>query len=166
MARFDVVRPNDFPDLKRLLWCGEVFPTASLAYWMEKLPHVQFTNLYGPTETTIASSYYTVPAAPSDKAAPIPIGIGCDGEELLVVDENLRWLPHGQIGELCIRGTGVSLGYWRDPKMTARAFVRNPARSDGDRLYRTGDLAKVGEDGLVYFLCRKDTQIKSRGYRI
>ena len=49
MAKFDVVRPNDFPALKRVLWCGEVFPTSSLIYWMKRLPHVQFTNLYGPT---------------------------------------------------------------------------------------------------------------------
>src|SRR6266576_2477490 len=60
LAKFDIVQFNDFPTLRRLLWCGEVFPTAALRYWMARLPHVTFTNLYGPTETTIASSYYTV----------------------------------------------------------------------------------------------------------
>ena len=58
MAKFDVVRQNDFPALKRLLWCGEKFPTPALIYWMKRLPHVTFDNLYGPTEATIASSYY------------------------------------------------------------------------------------------------------------
>ena len=48
MAKFDAVKANDFPSLKRLLWCGEVFPTPALIYWMERLPHVRFTNLYGP----------------------------------------------------------------------------------------------------------------------
>ena len=67
MARLDAVRPNDFPALKRVLWCGEVLPTPSLIYWMQRLPHVEFTNLYGPTETTIASSYYTVPAMPGTR---------------------------------------------------------------------------------------------------
>lgn len=57
MAKFDVVQFQDFPSLKRLLWCGEVLPTPTLIYWMKRLPHVSFTNLYGPTETTIASSY-------------------------------------------------------------------------------------------------------------
>lgn len=167
MAKFDVVRTNDFPELKRVLWCGEVFPTSSLIYWMKKLPHVQFTNLYGPTETTIASSYYTVPKCPEDDTAPIPIGAACEGEELLVLDDRLQRLPPKAVGELCIRGAGLSRGYWNDPETTSRVFVPNPNGSDpGDRIYKTGDLAKMGEDSFVYLLGRKDSQIKSRGYRI
>ena len=167
MAKFDVVGTGDFPDLKRILWCGEVFPTASLIYWMKRLPHVQFTNLYGPTETTIASSYYTVPQCPDDPTKPIPIGEACEGEELLVLNDKLQSLPQGETGDLWIRGSGVSQGYWRDPEGSSRVFISNPYSSDPcDRIYKTGDLAKVGEDGLVYFVGRKDTQIKSRGYRI
>src|SRR5262245_1777300 len=74
MAKLDAVKPNDFPSLKRLLWCGEVFPTPGLRYWMQRLPHVQFTNLYGPTEATIASSYYTLPSCPASDDEPVPIG--------------------------------------------------------------------------------------------
>src|SRR3989442_334724 len=74
MAKLDVVRPNDFPALKRLLWCGEVFYTPALRYWMRQLPHAAFTNLYGPTEATIASSHYTVPRCPDHDRAEIPIG--------------------------------------------------------------------------------------------
>ena len=167
MAKFDVVRFDDFPALRRLLWCGEVFPTPALRYWMARLPHVRFTNLYGPTEATIASSYYTVPAAPEDDGAAIPIGTPCEGEELLVLSETLRPVPPGEVGDLYIRGVGLSPGYWRDPEKTNAAFVPNPLSSDpADRLYRTGDLAKIGADGLVYFLGRADSQIKSRGYRI
>src|SRR5438093_9593178 len=167
MAKFDVVRQNDFPTLKRILWCGEVFPTPALIYWMKRLPHVIFTNLYGPTETTIASSYYTVPACPEDEKAAIPIGTPCEGEELLVLSDALRPVSPGEVGDLYIRGVGLSPGYWRDPEKTRAAFVPNPTSPDpGDRLYRTGDLAKIGADGLVYFLGRADSQIKSRGYRI
>ncbi len=167
MAKFDVVTFEDFPQLRRLLWCGEVFPTPALMYWMQRLPHVQFTNLYGPTETTIASSYYTVPNCPDNEAAAVPIGTACPGEELLVLGDDLRPLPAGEVGDLYIRGVGVSPGYWRDPERTRAAFVPNPHHPDpGDRLYKTGDLARVGADGLVYFLGRVDTQIKSRGYRI
>src|SRR5437899_5110265 len=167
MAKFDVVRPRDFPTLQRLLWCGEVFPTPGLIYWMQRLPHVQFTNLYGPTEATIASSFYTVARCPTDEKEPIPIGTACSGEELLVLDEQLRpLLPH-TVGDLYIRGAGLSPGYWKDPEKTRRAFLPNPHSSDPtDRIYKTGDLAKIGEDGLVYFLGRADSQIKSRGYRI
>ncbi|MGH7545398.1 MAG: AMP-binding protein, partial [Gemmatimonadota bacterium] len=165
-AKFDAVRQNDFPDLRRLLWCGEVFPTPALRYWMTRLPHVSFTNLYGPTEATIASSHYTVPEAPDDDRASIPIGTACDGEELLVLDEDLRPVPPGEVGDLYIGGVGLSPGYWRDPEKTQAAFRPRPGGRPSDRIYRTGDLARVGADGLVYFLGRADTQIKSRGYRI
>jgi amino acid adenylation domain-containing protein len=167
LARFDVVRPGDFPALRRLLWCGEVFPTPALAYWMARLPHVRFTNLYGPTEATIASSHYTVPACPTDPTAEIPIGVPCDGEDLLVLDERLAPVPPGRTGDLYIAGVGLSPGYWRDPERTAAAFRPHPRGADpADRIYRTGDLARRGDDGLVYFLGRADSQIKSRGYRI
>lgn len=167
MAKFDVVKERDFPTLKRILWCGEVFPTPSLCYWMKRLPHVSFTNLYGPTEATIASSYYTVPTCPDDGTSPIPIGKPCEGEELLVLNEALLPVPRGEIGNLYIRGTGLSPGYWRDQEKTQAAFIRNPLNGDpADRLYKTGDLASIGDDGLVYFHGRADTQIKSRGYRI
>jgi len=134
---------------------------------MARLPHATFTNLYGPTETTIASSYYTVPTCPEDESEAIPIGTPCEGEELLVLSEMLRRVPPGEVGDLYIRGVGLSPGYWRDPEKTRAAFVPNPMSPDpADRLYRTGDLAKTGVDGLVYFLGRADSQIKSRGYRI
>ena len=167
MAKFDVVRPNDFPTLRRILWCGEVFPTESLIYWMRRVPHAGFTNLYGPTEATIASSYYTIPGCPSDESVPVPIGSPCRGEALLVLDDNLRPVPPGEVGNLYIRGVGLSPGYWRDPEKTRAAFLPDPHDpSPSSRLYKTGDLAKVGEDGLVYFIGRADWQIKSRGYRI
>lgn len=165
MAKFDVVKPHDFPHLKRLLWCGEVFPTPALRYWMKRLPTVTFTNLYGPTETTIASSYYTIPSCPPDDNMLIPIGTACDGEQLLVLDENLHPTPLGAVGDLYIRGLGLSPGYWRDPAKTAQAFL--PYGPDGsDRIYKTGDLARIDADGQVHFMGRCDSQIKSRGYRI
>lgn len=165
MAKFDVVAHGDFPSLERLLWCGEVLPTAVLAQWMRRLPGVRFTNLYGPTEATIASSFYTVPVCPADETEPVPIGTACAGEELLVLDRDRRPVPGGEIGELYIAGVGLSPGYWRDEEKTAAAFVTDP-RDPESRIYRTGDLARCGDDGLVYFLGRADSQIKSRGYRI
>jgi len=99
MAQFDVVRFNDFPSLKRLLWCGEVLPAPTLIYWMQRLPGVDFTNLYGPTETTIASSYYTVPSCPENENSQIPIGKACEGEQLLVLDESLQPVSVGAVGD-------------------------------------------------------------------
>src|SRR5215510_14401740 len=153
MAKAEVVKPNDFPVLERLLWCGEVFPTPPLIYWMRQLPHVRFTNLYGPTEATIASSYYTVPQCPDDERAEIPIGAPCDGEGLLALDEELKPVPAGEIGDLYISGVGLSPGYWQDPEKTDAVFIRRPGSSDpNDRIYKTGDLAKALENGLFYYL--------------
>lgn len=164
LRRFDGVPRDGFPDLRRVIWCGDVLPTPTLRYWMERLPRASFTNLYGPTETTVASSHHTVESPPADSAE-VPIGTACDGEELMVLDDSMQPVPAGDIGELYIGGPGLSPGYWREPERTRAAFVPHPGRP-GDRLYRTGDLARRGDDGLLYFVGRTDSQIKSRGYRI
>ena len=172
IAKFNALRQDDFPSLRRVLWCGEILPTPALIYWMKHLPHVRFTNLYGPTEATIASSYYDVPACPQNPQEEIPIGTACGAEELLVLDEDLDPLPPGHMGHLYIGGAGLSPGYWRDPEKTAGVFLPDPrasgapASNKDSRLYRTGDLAWQDESGCIYFVGRADTQIKSRGYRI
>jgi amino acid adenylation domain-containing protein len=167
MAKFDVVAQDDFPTLERLMWCGEVLPTPILVHWMKRLPHVRFTNLYGPTEATIASSYHTVTECPADPAQPIPIGVSCANEELLVLDEERRAVAADEIGEIFIAGAGLSPGYWRDEEKTWAAFVPDPRPGrEGGRIYHTGDLGRVGGEGRIEFLGRVDSQIKSRGYRI
>jgi amino acid adenylation domain-containing protein len=167
MAKLDVVEPGFLGSLRRVLWCGEKFPTSGLIYWMQRVPQAEFTNLYGPTETTIASSHYRVPRCPSHEREEIPIGQGCDGEELLVLDEAMQPVEEGVIGDLYIRGPGLSPGYWRDTERTAAAFIPAPSNSEpGSRLYRTGDLARVGDQGMVFLVGRADTQVKCRGYRI
>jgi amino acid adenylation domain-containing protein len=165
LARFDAVQPGDFPELRRIIWCGEVFATPALRYWMEQVPHASFTNLYGPTETTIASSYHTVETPPSNPGATVPIGRACDGETLHILDPDLRPLPPCEVGEIGIGGAGVTLGYWRDPERTRAAFVTLPSEP-ACRVYRTGDLGMRDREGLVHFLGRRDSQIKSRGHRI
>jgi len=167
LATFDAVGDKDFPALRRVLFAGEVLPTTTLVYWMKRLPHARFTNLYGPTETTISSCHYTVPDCPRDARAPTPLGTPCDGEEVLLLDEHMRPVTEGEIGEIYIRGPGVSPGYWRDPERTRAAFLPAPGATDpSERIYKTGDLAHRGADGLLYFHGRADMQIKSRGYRI
>ncbi|MEX0900022.1 MAG: amino acid adenylation domain-containing protein [Gammaproteobacteria bacterium] len=163
MAKFDAIERGAFPELRRVLWCGEVLPTPSLIYWMQRLPHARFTNLYGPTEATIASSHHTVVECPLDPTAEIPIGRPCGGEDLVVLDDDGRLAPRGTTGHLHIKGVGLSPGYWQSPELTRKAFVTG---ADGERLYKTGDRARVGPDGLLYFAGREDMQVKSRGYRI
>jgi amino acid adenylation domain-containing protein len=165
MAKFDAIEQDDFPTVERILWCGEVLPTPVLVYWMKRVPHPAYTNLYGPTEATIASSYYTMPGLPPSETEPIPIGVACEGEELLVLDSELSPVADGETGDLYIAGVGLSPGYWRDEEKTAAAFLPDP-RPGGERIYKTGDLARRTPDGLFHFLGRADSQIKSRGYRI
>ena len=167
LATFGAMEQDDFPELERLLWCGEKFPTPALIHWMQRLPHVAFINLYGPTEATIASSYYRVCRCPTSERAEIPIGQACDGERLLVLDGQLRPAAPGEIGDLYIGGVGLSPGYWKDPAKTRQVFKRNPhGTHSSERIYKTGDLARIGDDGMIYLVGRSDSQIKSRGYRI
>lgn len=166
LAKFRAIPEGGFPRLKRLIWCGEVFPVPALCYWMDQLPDVTFTNLYGPTEATIASSYYTVAEKP-DTEKDIPIGKPCAGEDLLVLDKELRPVKENETGDLYISGDGLSPGYWRDDEKTTSVFIEW-TRADGtkERIYKTGDLASVDGEGLLHFHGRSDYQIKSRGYRI
>jgi len=167
LTTFGVVERDDFPELERLLWCGEKFPTRALIRWMQCLPHVAFVNLYGPTEATIASSYYRVSQCPASERAEIPIGQACDGERLLVLNDQLIPAATGEIGDLYIGGVGLSPGYWRDPEKSKAAFKQNPyGTNSSDRIYKTGDLARIGVDGMIYLVGRSDSQFKSRGYRI
>ena len=167
LAKFDAVADRDFPALRRVMWCGEVLPVPTLIHWIRKLPDVQFTNLYGPTEATIASSYHTMTRCPESDAEQTPIGVACAGEELVVLTTEGAVAAPGETGELYIGGIGLSPGYWRDPVKTAEMFVADPRPgADGGRLYRTGDLAWCNELGVVHFVGRVDTQIKTRGYRV
>ena len=167
LATYDAVRPDSFRHLRRIIWCGEVMANAALTYWMQRVPQATFTNLYGPTEATIASSYYRVDKPPSDAREAIPIGQACPGEELLILDDELGPVPHGETGHLYIGGVGLSPGYWQDDEKTRGAFLPDPRPSrEGRRIYRTGDLARIGPDGLVYFLGRQDSQVKTRGHRV
>ncbi|MCH8556256.1 MAG: amino acid adenylation domain-containing protein [Balneolia bacterium] len=170
LARFKAVPESGFPDLKRLIWCGEVFPLSGLQYWVKSLNDVQFTNLYGPTEATIASSFFTLSDFPEKN---IPIGKACSNEGLLILDDDMKPVRNGEKGNLYISGAGLSPGYWVSPNPNVDhqlppspfVFFENES-GEQERIYKTGDLASIGEDGLVYFHGRADYQIKSRGYRI
>ena len=165
MAQFDLVKAESFPQLKRVLWSGDVLPTPTLMHWMKGLPHVTFTHLYGQPETTAVNSFYTVPACPQDVNESIPVGAPCAGGHLLVLDASMKPVARGGIGDLYIGGAGVSRGYWGDLAQTNAGFVRHPERLN-ERLYRTGDLARVDANGLIHLEGRRDLQIKTRGHRI
>lgn len=167
VARFDGLAGHALGSLRHVAWCGDVLPPANLCYWKRRLPGVAFTNLYGPTEATVASSYYRVPDDFDDPAADVPIGVACAGEELLVLDEEHRPTEPGEVGDIYIKGVGLSPGYWHDPERTDACFLPAPgANGTGERMYRTGDRGRLLADGTVAFLGRADFQIKTAGYRV
>lgn len=117
-------------------------------------------NVYGPTETTIWS---TVARVQNDVADPVPIGHPIANTTVFITDEYGGRLPPGLLGELCIGGVGVSLGYLRRPELTGERFPPDPV---GGRYYRTGDLARWRAGGVLELYGRNDRQVKLRGHRI
>jgi amino acid adenylation domain-containing protein len=167
MASFDAVRYGDFPSVRRVLWCGDVLPTPTLIHWMQRMPHSTFTNLYAPAATAMPSSYFTVPACPESKDEDIPIGRACPGTELLVLNELLNPLPVGEVGDLYLRGVGVSPVYWQDEEQARDTFPPNVLDgSSSVRVYRTGDLARLGSDGFIYHAKRANGRAKPGEYRV
>lgn len=145
---------------------GEALSAKALNQWREALPDTVYYNLYGPTEITVDCVYYKIDQSFADNED-IPIGYPCPNKQVLILDENLRPVPKGTQGEICVRGTGVSYGYYNDPEKTDEAFVRNPAvTSYHDMLYRTGDLGYIDSEGCIRYIARRDRQIKHNGYRI
>ena len=152
--------------MKRVYFCGEVMPCKQLNIWRRALPDAAYCNMYGPTEATDACTYYLVdkPFADTDD---LPIGKPCRNTGVLLLTEDGREAALGEAGELCVRGTGLALGYYNDPERTAAVFTQNPLNAAfPETIYHTGDLARYDERGDLRYIGRKDFQIKHLGYRI
>jgi len=158
---------NDrIPMLKKILFGGEVLHTKYLVEWMNIFPEKLFYNVYGPTEATGISTYYPVEKIPSSHES-VPIGKPCTNTEVLLLKNDKSIAQLGEVGELCIRGSSLSRGYWNDQAKTDRSYVPNPvSKIPSDTIYRTGDLALLRADGNYEFIGRKDDQVKWMGHRI
>lgn len=165
VANSGVLETVALPELKTVCFAGEVMPNRQLNAWRRALPDTVFANLYGPTETDVCCCYVVEGEyADSD---PLPIGRACGNMRALVLTEDGREAAVGEQGELCVIGSGITLGYWNAPELTARALVPNPLTPGrSEPMYRTGDLAIRREDGQLLFCGRKDFQIKLKGNRI
>ncbi len=168
VSKLKAFRNVDLTDtLKRVLFCGEVMPNKQLNIWRKYLPDALYANLYGPTEITDACTYYIVDREFADDES-LPIGIPMKNTEIMVLDDENRLVTEpGIVGELCVRGTGVATGYYKNPEKTAQAFVQNPLNDAyEEKIYRTGDLVEYNEYHELIYLSRKDFQIKHMGHRI
>lgn len=152
--------------LRLVTFAGEAMPAKQLRTWQEKLPNVRFVNLYGPTEITVDCTYFEVTRPYADDEY-IPIGKACKNMQVLVLKDDDTEAAVGEVGELCVRGTGVALGYYGNRTKTDEVFVQNPLNPlFNDIIYRTGDLVKPEADGNLVFVSRKDFQVKHKGNRI
>ncbi|MGW2332137.1 amino acid adenylation domain-containing protein [Streptomyces sp. NPDC001700] len=131
----------------------------------ENRPELRLHNHYGPSEAHVVTSY-SLPASVSEWPLTAPIGKPIGNTRVYVVDRQLRPVPVGVPGELCVAGAGLARGYLGRPELTATRFVTDPFRADGSRMYRSGDLVRWLPDGNLEFLGRIDDQVKIRGFRI
>jgi amino acid adenylation domain-containing protein len=163
IAQYGKLPSRDYAALRLVLFAGEVFPIGHLKTLLGQWPHPRYFNLYGPTETNVCT-YYEVPTPiPQDRVDPVPIGKVCSHLEGIVVDAEGRIAPAGTEGELCIRGAGVTQGYWNLPEQSRNAFITVGAPP---AYYRTGDIVIELRDGNLRYLGRRDRMIKKRGYRV
>ncbi|MFD3262298.1 amino acid adenylation domain-containing protein [Paenibacillus lentus] len=142
------------PSLRILLTGGD-----KLNAW-KPVPY-QLYNNYGPTENTVVTTSCLIDRGHEN----IPIGKPIHNVRVYVLDPNLKMVPMGAIGELCISGTGLARGYINNPELTREKFIPNPF-IPGERLYRTGDLVRISFDGNIEFVSRLDSQVKILGSRI
>ena len=126
---------------------SEVFPIAQYALWRKALPDARFFNLYGPTEATGMSCYWPATRTLAENE-PIPVGKPFKNTDIFLITDEGKEAPDGEVGEIFIRGTCVTLGYISNPDKTAEAFVQNPLSDKYPELvYRTGDLGRFNSYG-------------------
>ncbi|MGW6737494.1 amino acid adenylation domain-containing protein [Streptomyces sp. NPDC055013] len=154
--------------LRYVVFGGEALDPARLLPWYER--HADdgpvLVNMYGITETTVHVTHRALTAAEVRAGVAGAIGVGIPDLGVHVLDERLRPVPPGVVGEMYVSGAGVARGYARRPGLTSGRFVADPFGAPGTRMYRSGDLARRGHDGSLEYLGRADAQVKVRGFRI
>ena len=151
--------------LKYVSFGGEAMPAKQLNAWRNNLPNVKYINVYGPTEVTVDCTY--VVDRDFKDGEFVPIGNNIPNKQILLLNDVDKLAEVGEVGEICCRGTGVSMGYYNNREKTDSVFVQNPLHNlYNDIIYRTGDLGKWNERGELEFVSRKDFQVKHKGNRI
>ncbi|MBQ9406330.1 MAG: AMP-binding protein [Desulfovibrio sp.] len=180
VADCEALSPEALPELRLAAFCGEPMPMRTITAWRQAFPAVRFVNLYGSTETNITGFYEVEQDFGGDS---LPIGSPCEGREVLLWNAKGSPVPHGDTGEMVVRGP-VAKGYLA-PGSTAGEAVRTVAmaagaesasflpdpeagksRPVGAQLFRTGDLARLDSGGRLVYVSRSDAQVKHMGYRI
>lgn len=153
--------------INKVLFSGEVMPIKHLNKWMESLPNATFVNLYGPTEITCNCTYHIIDKSKKYEES-IPIGRPFPNRKVFLLDDNNNEILDSElVGEICVKGTSLGLGYYNCWEESNKKFIQNPLnRNYRELIYRTGDLAKYDIHKNLFFVGRKDLQVKYRGHRI
>ncbi|MGV9246166.1 Pls/PosA family non-ribosomal peptide synthetase [Streptomyces sp. NPDC003710] len=151
--------PRELPRIRTIAVGGEACPGQLVERWSR--PGRRILNTYGPTEATVTATWKELlPGRPVTIGRPLPT------YSVVLLDERRRPVPPGAVGEICLGGPGLALGYVGRPDLTADRFIEYPATPSGGRLYRTGDLGRMTDDGEIEYLGRADAEVKIRGYRV
>lgn len=156
------------PDkIRMIMFSGEIMPIKHLNKLKRYLPNIQYINLYGPTEITCNCTYYCLDRD-FHVDENIPIGRPFANERVFLLSENNALITEpNQEGEICVSGSCIGLGYYGSEELTNIAFIQNPNNANyNETIYKTGDLGKLDSEGLLYYIGRKDFQIKHMGHRI
>ncbi|MFD1260465.1 non-ribosomal peptide synthetase [Entomomonas asaccharolytica] len=159
--------------LKYVLFGGEASSAIHVNKFRKYYPNVNLVHVYGPTETTTYATAYLTNQATEPFNQTVAIGKPLTNTTVYILDEQIKPVPIGAIGELYIGGAGVGRGYLNNPAMTDKVFIGNPfqtadekAQGYNSKLYKTGDLVRYLADGNIEYVGRNDFQVKIRGFRI
>ncbi len=166
VANMNILAEKQPKYLRDVMFCGEIMPNKHLNHWRKYLPNCRYVNQYGPTEITVACTYYEIDRDFTDDE-PLPIGKPYENSDIIILVDRKRRAEKGEQGELCVRGSSVALGYYNAPDKTAGAFITNPLHDHyPETIYCTGDIVYESERGELMYVGRVDAQIKHNGYRI
>lgn len=152
--------------LKKICFSGSVMPGKILRQWQLNLPDAKYVNQYGPTEATASCTYYEVKELVEEDTV-LPIGVPYDNYRVILLNEDDTQTKVGDVGQICVTGPILALGYYNAPDITAKSFVQNPLNNSfRELIYKTGDLGRYDENGILHFHGRMDRQIKYLGHRV
>ena len=165
-CQFNLFKQMKLKYVKKVFFTGSVFDVKHLNIWKSELKNAMFVNHYGPTEITASCTYYVIDNK-VEYVKSAPIGIPFKNRKVFILNENQQVAKINEVGEICVGGKCLALGYYKNPELTNRSFVQNPTNKIySDRIYLTGDLGYLDESGNLVFVGRKDNQIKHMGHRV
>ncbi|WP_334950449.1 amino acid adenylation domain-containing protein [Nostoc sp.] len=162
------------PHLQWMMVTGESVSVELVNYWLSIYPEIGVANAYGPTEAADDITQFIIKKPLPENQRSVPLGKPLANLNLYILDSEMKLLPIGVPGEICVSGFGVGKGYWKNEASTKSSFISNPfldtakplPSTEQDFIYKTGDLGRWLADGTIEFLGRIDHQVKIRGFRI